>query len=362
VVAPLAGLVILDFTLLLPGPYCTRLLADLGARVVKVEPPWGDWLRASEPLLPSGVGASYAALNLGKERVPLDLQTAEGRAAVRELARSCDALIEGFRPGVLDRLGLGFEDVRAINPTVVYCSLTGYGQDGPYARRAGHDVNYLALSGVLGLAGAPDGPPVLPAVQVADIGGGALMAALSIVAALLARQRGTLDGAVHLDVSMVDGVVSWLQRETAAAFAGGSKPARGSGLLNGGGPYYGVYRTADGRYMALGALEPKFWETFCVVAGRPEWVGRQHERPPDRLAADLRALFASRTQAAWVETFGEADACCTPVLDWDEVWSDPHIRARRLVTEPADGLTTVRHPVRWNGVVPDADPDAPGST
>ena len=189
-----AGLVVLDFTQLLPGPYCTRLLADLGARVVKVEPPWGEGLRTRPPLLPSGESAGYTALNRGKETVTLDLRSPEGRADAVELARSCDALIEGFRPGVMDRLGLGFAAVKAINPTVVYCSLTGYGQDGPYAQRAGHDVNYLGLTGALGLGGAPDGAPLLPAVQVADIGGGSLMAALSIVAALLGRQRGTLDG------------------------------------------------------------------------------------------------------------------------------------------------------------------------
>jgi crotonobetainyl-CoA:carnitine CoA-transferase CaiB-like acyl-CoA transferase len=358
-VSPLAGLVVLDFTQLLPGPYCTRLLADLGARVIKVEPPWGEGLRARAPLLPSGEGAAYTALNQGKECVTLDLRTPEGRAAALELSRSCDALVEGFRPGVMDRLGLGFAAVKAVSPDVVYCSLTGYGQDGPYVQRAGHDVNYLALTGALGLGGAPDGSPLLPAVQVADIGGGSLMAALSIVAALLARHRGTLDDAVHLDVSMVDGVASWLQREVSSAFAGGSKPERGRGLLNGGLPCYGIYQTADGRHMALGALEPKFWATFCIAAGRPDWVERQHETPPDRLAVDLREIFLGRTQAEWIETFGETDACCTPVLDWDEVWADPHIQARGLLTHVSERFETIRHPVLWNGEAPGTVPDEP---
>jgi len=351
-VSPLAGLVALDFTQLLPGPYCTRLLADLGARVVKVEPPWGEDLRTRPPLLPDGQSAGYVALNRGKETVTLDLRSPEGRAAAIELARSCDALIEGFRPGVMDRLGLGFEAVKALNPRVVYCALTGYGQDGPYAQRAGHDVNYLGLAGALGLGGTPDGSPLLPAVQVADIGGGSLMAALSIVAALLGRQRGTLQEAVFLDVSMVDGVASWQGPAVASAFAGDRMPTRGDGLLTGGTPCYGIYETADGRYMALGALEPKFWATFCAVADRPEWAERQHESPPDRLAADLRALFRGRTRAEWVEVIGEADACCTPILDWDEVWADPHVRARGLLTSPLDGLRTVRHPVLWNGEAP----------
>ncbi len=354
-VSPLAGLVVLDFTQLLPGPYCTRLLADLGASVVKVEPPWGAGPRRRPPLLPNGESAGYTALNRGKEAVTLDLRTSDGRDRALELARSCDALVEGFRPGVMDRLGLGFGAVQTVNPTVVYCSLTGYGQDGPYAQRAGHDVNCLGLTGALGLGGAPDGVPLLPAVQVADIGGGSLMAALSIVAALLGRHRGALDEAVHLDVSMVDGVASWLGREVASAFAGGRRPTRGRGPLAGGAPYYAIYETADGRHMALGALEPKFWATFCTVVGRPEWAERQHEDPPDRLAADLRALFGSRSQAEWIETIGEADACCTPVLDWDETWADPHVDARGLVIHPSEAFTTIRHPVLWNGTAPTTD-------
>jgi crotonobetainyl-CoA:carnitine CoA-transferase CaiB-like acyl-CoA transferase len=151
---------------------------------------------------------------------------------------------------------------------------------------------------------------------------------------------------------MVDGVASWMGRAVASAFAGEQTPSRGRDLLNGGAPYYAIYETADGRHMALGALEPKFWATFCTVAGRPEWAERQYESPPDRLAADLRALFAGRTQAEWVELIGEADACCTPVLDWDEVWADPHVQARGLLTHASDGLTTIRHPVLWNGEAP----------
>jgi crotonobetainyl-CoA:carnitine CoA-transferase CaiB-like acyl-CoA transferase len=356
-ISPLAGLVVLDFTQLLPGPFCTRLLADLGARVVKVEPPWGEGLSGRPPLLPSGEGAAYAALNHGKEVVTLDLRTPGGRAAALDLARAADALVEGFRPGVMDRLGLGFAAVKAVNPGVGYCSITGYGQDGPYGQRAGHDVNYLALGGLLGLVGSPDGPPVLPAMQVADIGGGSLMAAFSIVSALLARQRGTLAEAVHLDVSMADGVAAWMPLLVGPAFAGGRTPERGRETLNGGAPCYGVYETADGRYMALGALEAKFWRDFCVAAGRPEWIDRQHERPPDRLAADLRGLFLTRTRAEWVEAMGEADTCCTPVLDWDEVWADPHVQARGLLTSPVDGLQTVRHPVLWNGDAPGTVPD-----
>jgi crotonobetainyl-CoA:carnitine CoA-transferase CaiB-like acyl-CoA transferase len=351
---PLAGLVVLDFTQLLPGPLCTRLLADLGARVVKVEPPWGERLAAATPRLPDGTGAAYAALNHGKEVVRLDLRTTEGKAAALGLAAAADALIEGFRPGVMDRLGLGFAAVSAVRPEIVYCSLTGYGQTGPYAQRAGHDVNYLALAGLLGLGGPADGPPLLPAMQVADVGGGSLMSAFSIVAALLGRERGTDREAVHLDVSMVDGAAAWMPHIVGPAFAGGPAPARGQGTLNGGAPCYGIYETADGRYMALGALEPKFWAGFCEAAGRPDLIERQHERPPDRLAAELRALFLGRTQAAWNETFADAECCCTPVLDWDEVWADPHVQARGLVTSPVAGLQTLRHPVLWNGEAPSA--------
>jgi crotonobetainyl-CoA:carnitine CoA-transferase CaiB-like acyl-CoA transferase len=361
---PLAGLVVLDFTQLLPGPFCTRLLADLGARVVKVEPPWGERLAVAPPTLPDGAGAAYAALNHGKEIVRLDLRATEGKAAALELAAAADALVEGFRPGVMDRLGLGFAAVKAVKPDIVYCSLTGYGQHGPYAQRAGHDVNYLALAGLLGLGGPADGPPLLPAMQVADVGGGSLMAAFSIVAALLGRERGASHErgqqaaraeAVHLDVSMVDGAMSWMPHVVGPAFAGGPTPMRGQTTLNGGAPCYGIYETADGRYMALGALEAKFWEGFCTAAGRPDLIERQHERPPDRLAAELRALFLRRTQAVWTEVFADAECCCTPVLDWDEVWADPHVRARALLASPIPGLQTVRHPVLWNGEAPSGD-------
>src|SRR5215212_1476131 len=258
--SPRAGLVVLDFTQLLPGPLCTRWLADLGARVVKIEPPGGDGVRRLPPLLPDGTPAAFAALNHGKELLTLDLREPAGRAAGLKLARTADALIEGFRPGVMDLLGLGFDAVQAINPGIVYCSLTGYGQAWPYAQRAGHDVNYLALTGLLGLGGVPDGPPLLPAMQVADVGG-SLTAAFSILAALLARQRGTLVETVHLDVSMVDGVAAWMPHLVSRAFAGAPAPTRGDGTLNGGAPYYGVYETADGRYMSLGAIEPKFWRS-----------------------------------------------------------------------------------------------------
>lgn len=357
--SPLAGLVVVDFTQLLPGPLCTRLLADLGARVVKVEPPWGEGLAVTSPRLPDGTGAAYAALNHGKEVVRLDLREQAGRDEALALAASADAFVEGFRPGVMGRLGLDFDAVKAVNPGVVYCSLTGYGQAGPYAHRPGHDVNYLALVGLLGLGGPADGPPLLPAMQVADVGGGSLTAAFSIVAALLARQRGALTEAVHLDVSMVDGAMSWMPHLVGPAFAGGPAPTRGGGRLSGGAPYYGIYETADGRYMALGALEPKFWSDFCEAVGRPEWAERQHERPPDRLAADLRALFMTRTQAAWTEILADGETCCTPVPDWDEVWADPHVRSRGLLTHPVDGLTTVRHPVLWNGEAPAAAPATP---
>jgi crotonobetainyl-CoA:carnitine CoA-transferase CaiB-like acyl-CoA transferase len=357
--SPLAGLVVVDCTQLLPGPLCTRWLADLGARVVKVEPPWGEGLAASSPRLPDGTGAAYAALNHGKEVVRLDLWEQAGRDAALALAASADAFVEGFRPGVMGRLGLDFEAVKAVNPGVVYCSLTGYGQAGPYAHRPGHDVNYLALTGLLGLGGTPDGPPLLPAMQVADVGGGSLMAAFSIVAALLSRQRGTLTEAVHLDVSMVDGVAAWMPHLVGPAFAGGPTPTRAGGRLGGGAPCYGIYETADGRYMALGALEPKFWAGFCQAVGQPEWSERQHEHPPDRLDADLRALFLTRTQAEWTASLADGETCCTPVLDWDEVWADPHVQARGLLVSPTQGLQTVRHPVLWNGEAPSAPPDTP---
>ena len=270
----LAGLRVLDLSRLLPGGFCSLLLADMGADVVKVEDTAaGDYLRWAEPRHegadPTAGGAMFLALNRGKRSLRIDLKTPQGVDVLLRLARDADVLLESFRPGVLDRLGAGHARLREENPRLVVCAITGYGQDGPFAGRAGHDIDYLARAGLLGLTGAADGPPVQAAGQIADVGGGALMAAFGILAALRERDRSG-EGQV-VDVSMTDGALSWLAMDAARVLAGAAPPARGRQELAGGLLCYRPYRCADG-WVALGALEPKFWRAWCEGVGREDLV------------------------------------------------------------------------------------------
>ncbi|HKX26040.1 MAG TPA: CaiB/BaiF CoA-transferase family protein, partial [Actinomycetota bacterium] len=257
---PLDGVRVLDLTRLLPGNYCTLVLADLGADVVKVEEPGrGDYIRWASPLV-DGQGAAHRSLNRGKRSMTLDLKSADGPVVLRRLAAGADAVVESFRPGVLERLGGGYEALSAENPRLVYCALTGYGQDGPYRDRAGHDVDYIGLAGILEATGPADGPPVLPAVQVGDFGGG-MAAAVAVVAGL--REAAVTGHGRVLDVSMLDVAVSWTAVSMSWYLAAGQVPARGAMPLTGGLACYRAYRCADGRYLAVGALEPQFWRELC---------------------------------------------------------------------------------------------------
>jgi crotonobetainyl-CoA:carnitine CoA-transferase CaiB-like acyl-CoA transferase len=349
-----AGLRFLDLSRLLPGPYCSLLFGDLGAEVIKVEEPGrGDYARRTPPFWgQSDIGAYFLLLNRNKKSVSIDLKADAGKAVFRRLARTADVLLESFRPGVMERLGLGWEALRAENPRLVYCALSGYGQDGPYRNLVGHDVNYMGYAGALSVTGPRDGPPLTPGVQVADLGGGALMAAFAIAAALHHRQASGQGQLV--DVSMTDGVVSWLIPHLAAFFATGRVPERGRERLNGGWPCYGVYETADGGHVTLGALEPQFWANFCRLVERDDLRALQHAEGPerDRVATELRHLFRTRTRAAWVTLLHEADVCAGPVLELDEVVRDPQLAQRGLFTEVAHPkLGTVRQvafPVRMS--------------
>jgi crotonobetainyl-CoA:carnitine CoA-transferase CaiB-like acyl-CoA transferase len=327
---PLSGVRVLDLTRLLPGPFATMVLGDLGADVVKVEDPRaGDWLRHLPPL-EGEQSIAFAGLNRNKRSIAIDLSRPEGAAAFRRVARGADAVIESFRPGVLDRLGIGFEALRRENPGVVLCSVTGYGQDGPHALRAGHDLDYLAASGVLAANGPPDAP-CPPGVQIADLAGGAWPAVAGILAALVGRSR-TGKGA-HVDVSMTEGALATMALPLAMAWARGSPIARGRELLDGGAACYGVYRTRDGRHVALGAREPKFFAAVCEAAGRPELAARQGEEPQDALRAEVARIFAARTRDEWRE-FAEAnDVCVAPVLEGDEPRHHPQLRARAAFVE-----------------------------
>jgi alpha-methylacyl-CoA racemase len=314
---PLSGIRVLDLSRLLPGGYCSLLLADYGADVLKVEDTGaGDYIRWAPPhhpgADPSAGSAPFLALNRGKRSLRLNLKLSEGREVLLRLAREYDVLLESFRPGVLDRLGVGYERLREENPGLVYCAITGYGQEGADRDRPGHDINYLARNGVLGLTGTPGGPPVTAAGQIADLGGGALMAAFGILAALHERARSG-EGQL-VDVSMTRGARSWLAMDAARLFAGGAVPRRGELELAGGLACYRTYECADG-WVALGALEPKFWQALCRGLGRDDLLDR-HMDPA--VAGELEAVFATRTRAEWAAFDDDHGCCLEPVLDLDE--------------------------------------------
>jgi alpha-methylacyl-CoA racemase len=331
----LAGLRVLDLSRLLPGGFCSLLLADFGADVIKVEDTgMGDYVRYSPPHYegaePSAGSAPFLALNRGKRSIRIDLKNDAGRAVLLRLVHDADVLLESFRPGVMDRLGVGYERLREENPQLVYCAITGYGQDGPYASRAGHDMNYLALTGLLGLTGEADGPPVQAAGQIADLGGGALMAAFGILAALRERE-GSGEGQ-FVDVSMTDGALSWLAMVAARHLAGGEVPRRGGTELAGGLICYRPYRCADG-WVTLGALEPKFWRAWCAGVGRDDLAEHQFAAVGSKVHGEVEAVFAQRTRSEWQAFNDEHDCCLEPVLALDEALESELVRAREMVIE-----------------------------
>jgi crotonobetainyl-CoA:carnitine CoA-transferase CaiB-like acyl-CoA transferase len=333
---PLEGMRVLDLTRLLPGPYCTLLLADMGADVIKVEDTTGgDYLRANPPIASSGMSIHFHVLNRNKRSIALDLKQKEGRELLLELAGGwANVLVEQFRPGVMERLGLDYETVKEANPAIVYCSITGYGQDGPYRDVAGHDINYLGYAGVLASTGPAGGAPSICGVQIADLGGGGMFGALSI---LMAYTHALRSGeGQHVDVSMMDGSLSWLTINTGELLTGGPPPPRGSQLLWGCTPCYNVYESADG-YMAVGAIEAKFWKRMCEVLGRPDYADQQFcfERF-DEMFAWLRDTFKQKTRDEWMELFGSEDACVTPILELDEVGSNAQVSHREMMPEVPD--------------------------
>ena len=332
---PLAGVRVLDLSRLLPGGFCSLLLADLGAEVLKVEDTgMGDYVRWAEPRYEgaerSASSALFLALNRGKRSIRINLREEGGREVMLRLAREYDVVLESFRPGVLDRLGVGYERLRQENAGLVYCAITGYGQDGPYRDRAGHDMNYLGLVGLLGLSGEPDGPPVQAAGQIADLGGGALMAAFGILAALRERERSG-EGQL-VDVSMADGAMSWLALVAARHLCDGEVPERGRLELAGGLVCYRPYACADGD-VTLGALEPKFWQAWCRGVGREDLIERQFEPAGSETHAQVERIFAARTRAEWEQFAAEHDCCLEPVLGLDEALGSELSRAREMVVE-----------------------------
>ncbi|MBS2029997.1 MAG: CoA transferase [Deltaproteobacteria bacterium] len=348
----LTGLKILDLSRLLPGPYCTLLLADLGADVVKVEDPesGGDYLRHMPPLH-GDVNAIFLALNRNKRSIALDLRKPADADVFKKLLATYDIVVESFRPGVMDKMGLGYAQLAAVNPKVIMLSLSGYGQTGPLAKRAGHDLNYLSRTGVIGLGGDPSALPAFPGVQIADIGG-ALLGATALLAAVVERDR-TGKGR-HLDVALADAGIAFLQPHLGARLLMGdaSPPLqRGRELLNGGTPVYGLYKTKDGRALSVGALEPKFWMGFCQAIDRPDLEARAYATGEDAVPvrAAVAEVVASKTLAEWEAFLADKDLCIEPVREGDEVLSDAFFTARGL-TRSANGATELLSPLKLGDV------------
>jgi len=325
---PLAGVRVLDLTRLLPGGFATAMLADLGAEVIKVEQPGtGDYMRWDDPKI--GEESAHNWTNdRNKKSITLNLKDPSAVAALKKLAETADVLFEGFRPGVVDRLGVGYEDMKKVNPKIVYCSLTGYGQDGPLVKEPGHDLNYAARAGITSITGPRDGVPTLVGVQIADLGGGALMSVAGILAALY-RTATTGEGD-YVDVAMTDGAFAWTSIWMGDHFATGEVPKAGEMMLNGASPCYQVYECSDGKYLTVAAVEEQFFAVVCEVVGRPELKSTQFETDKIEL---WREIFREKSRDEWLELFKGHDACVGPVNDFAEAAADPQLNHREMIVE-----------------------------
>jgi crotonobetainyl-CoA:carnitine CoA-transferase CaiB-like acyl-CoA transferase len=358
---PLEGIKVLDLSRLAPGPYCTMLLGDLGADVLLVEQAGEGSERRRNPTRSGGDGDAAArqqafnALGRNKRSLGLNLKSDAAREIFYSLAKDADVVVEGFRPGVVKRLGVDYETLSGMNARLVYLSLSGFGQTGPYSPLVGHDINYISIGGALGVTGWPGQPPAIPMNLVADFAGGGLFAAFAIVVALHARQN--TGRGQYIDMAMSDGVLSLLTSAASSVLAGGRPPMPGAFLLNGGAPVYNVYECADGEWFSLGSLEPWFWENLCRAMGREDFIPHEYnqEKYPE-IFEHFRTEFKKKTRQEWFEELSKTDICAAPVLRLDEVLSDPHNQARKMVIE-------VEHPslgpVRQVGIAPKFS-DTPG--
>jgi len=329
---PLAGLHMLDLSRQLPGPFCSTMLADLGMDVLVI----------ANPTDPFGTGIPFLGRN--KRSMKLNLKATAGREIFLRLADEADVVLEGFRPGVTQRLGVDYAALSARNPRLIYCAISGYGQDGPYRDKVGHDVNYLGYAGVLNFIGTADNPPVIPGVQIADIGAGSLMAAIGILAAVIARQQ--TGRGQFVDIAMLDGAVTW-NVYNILLHALGQDPQRGRVQLTGWYPCYAIYETRDGRYVTVGAYERHFWATLCEQLGRPDFIEQQWAEGEQRevMFAFFRSAFRSKTLAEWMTELGDKDICFGPVNHVDDVYADPQLRHRGMVIGEG-GTRTVASPIR----------------
>jgi crotonobetainyl-CoA:carnitine CoA-transferase CaiB-like acyl-CoA transferase len=343
---PLEGIKVLDLSRLAPGPFCSMLLGDLGAEVLLIEaPPEGKM--GAMAVLGRGADpekvAAYNMLGRNKRSIVLNLREQEARDVFFKLVDSADVVLEGFRPGVVKRLGVDYEAVSARNPRVVYCSLSGFGQTGPYSRDVGHDINYIAIAGALGMIGWPDTPPAIPMNIIADFAGGGLHAAFGILAALLARER--TGRGQYVDIAMSDGVLYLLASLAGNVLMGGESPSRGATLLNGGVPHYNVYECADGGWISLGSLEPHFFANLCKAMECEQFIPHQYD-PSKRgeIAAYFREKFKTKSRDEWFAYLRQSDICVGPVYSLAEALADPHNLAREMVVDVEHPtLGTVRH-------------------
>jgi len=332
---PLEGVNVLDLSRLAPGPFCSMMLGDMGADVLLVEAPADGKLT---PILGGGRGqdqerlAAYNMMGRNKRSIVLNLREPDARDVFYRLAQTADVVLEGFRPGVVKRLGVDYDTLRQRNPRLVYCSLSGFGQTGPYSQLVGHDINYIAIGGALGMIGWPNTPPAIPMNIIADFAGGGMHAAFAILAALLARER--TGRGQHVDVAMSDGVMYLLASLVGSVLAGGSSPARGATVLNGSVPHYNVYQCNDGGWISIGSLEPHFFVNLCKVMGREDFIPHQYDASKrDEIAAHFRAQFAAKTRDEWFEILKQSDICAGPVYSLEEALRDPHNLARDMVVE-----------------------------
>jgi crotonobetainyl-CoA:carnitine CoA-transferase CaiB-like acyl-CoA transferase len=329
---PLDDLLVLDFSTLLPGPMASLFLAEAGARVIKIERPGGEDMRDYPPRF-GATSAPFAALNRGKESVEIDLKAPDALSRLTALIAKADILIEQFRPGVMARLGFGFAALAVINPRLIYCSVSGYGQSGPRAQHAGHDINYQAVGGLLGQSLKRGAPAPLPPPLVADIGGGAMPAMVNILLALRRRER--MGEGCHLDIAMADAMPTFAWYGLAQGQVTGGFPDGGESLLTGASPRYGLYATADGWFLAVGALEDKFWEIFCEAIALDPAL-RDDQRAPEATRQAIAGIIAAEPAAHWRALLEPLDCCCTVVRTLEEALADPHLTARGLLDAQAE--------------------------
>jgi alpha-methylacyl-CoA racemase len=327
---PLSGIRILDLSRLLPGAYASQIMADFGADVIKVEEPGsGDYGRFMPPHGAGGMSLYFLAINRNKRSITLNLKSAEGREIFLRMVRDADVVLESFRPGVLERLGLGYEQLKEVNPALIYCAISGYGQDGPYRLRAGHDLNYAGYAGMLHYNRGPHGEPAMPATQYGDLAGGSFMAVIGILTALVGRAQAG-EGRM-IDVSMTEGVMALLPLFASAYLNTAEAPQPGRSALDGGLPCYNIYETSDGKHVTLAALEYKFWHTFCTHVGHLELLPFHTPAGPgerEQAMDMLRAIFKTKTRDEWIAELADIDACVGPVYSIDEALNDSHAQAR----------------------------------